>query len=124
MIGRVVAPALLLLPLLAGSAAAQRLAPAFPTASVPSLSMRWSPASDTQPRIKPPPTYWLEAGVAGAVLVGVLGWELGRGWCGYSDQPHGSCTVAAIKGAVIGASLGLAVGSLIGGQFPKHPKPT
>lgn len=108
--------------LAAGPARGQRLAHPFPTAAPPVVTVRWAVA-DSQQRVTPPPTYWLEGGVIGGFLVGALGASLGGGFCGYNDSPQGSCTDDVVKGAFFGAALGFSIGALIGGQIPKHREP-
>ena len=106
----------LMLLVFAPSAAAQRVEPAFTTATI-RLPTRFT--ADLRNPVSPPPTYWLEGGVIGGLGLGFLGAALGGGLCGYSDQQK-SCTGATVSGAVFGAGLGFIVGGIIGGQIPKH----
>ncbi len=103
----------------AGPVLGQRPAHPFPTAATPVFTVRWA-VTDSQQRVTPRPTYWLEGGVIGGLVVGALGASLAGGLCGYDNAPHGSCTDDTIKGAFVGAGLGFTVGALIGGQIPKH----
>ncbi len=57
-------------------------------------------------------THWLEGGLIGGVVMGVVG----AGFCGYTSLP---CIAAGF--AFLGGFIGFPVGALIGGQFPKGP---
>ena len=59
-------------------------------------------------------TYWLEGGLIGGVLVGLVGSQV----CKLGDRPPGSCYVEVFF--LSGGLIGFPVGALIGGQFPKH----
>src|SRR6267378_1002656 len=59
-------------------------------------------------------TYWLEGGLIGSVLVGLVGSQV----CKLGDRPPGSCYVEVFF--LSGGLIGFPVGALIGGQFPKH----
>jgi len=101
-------------------ASAQRLAPLLvsrpldlPTAPI-RVGQR-QPFVDKKSSIVPP-TYWLEGGVVGGVVIGALGEAFAAGMCESSD----GCPGSRISGVVFGAALGFAVGALIGGQIPKE----
>ena len=65
------------------------------------------------------PTHWLEGGLIGGILVGLLGSQL----CNLSDaRPPAACYVEAF--ILTGGAIGFPVGALIGGQFPKHDSPS
>lgn len=87
----------------------QRLdvSPAFPSTS-PAVHHVMADSVRVIPR-----TYWVEAGLVGAAVLGILGYEIGGLYC------EGGCTGSRISGIVVGGSLGFTVGALVGGQFPK-----
>ena len=61
------------------------------------------------------PTYWLEGGLIGGILVGLLGSQL----CRLGDEaPRSSCYVEVF--ALGGGAVGFPFGALIGGQIPKR----
>jgi len=68
------------------------------------------------------PTYWLEGGLAGTAVMGLLGAAVGAGFCAGSEtpEPAGKCLAAGVLGfAFAGIGVGLPAGALIGGAFPK-----
>lgn len=71
---------------------------------------------DTYPR-----TYWKEGGIIGAVVLGLVGAFLVDGICNNSDTGEEHCGTKAVGGAALGAGVGFAIGSLVGGQFHKGP---
>ena len=65
------------------------------------------------------PTHWLEGGLIGGILVGLLGSQL----CNLSDEkPPAACYVEAFF--LTGGAVGFPVSALIGGQFPKDESPS
>src|SRR5207249_205065 len=64
-------------------------------------------------------THWLEGGLIGGVLVGLLGSQL----CNLGDEtPPARCYVEAFALTAVG--IGFPAGGLIGSQFPKHIAPS
>ena len=62
------------------------------------------------------PTHWLVGAIIGGVLVGLVG----SGMCDIGDEPGSAgCHVAAF--ALFGGAIGIPLGALIGGLFPKGP---
>ncbi len=102
---------------------AQTAAPTFAKAEmslprpVPTGSLWMLLHADSLPRAVPA-TYWLKGGVIGAVALGVPGAILAHEFCEY-DEIERDCAVATIGGALITGATGFALGSLIGGLFPK-----
>ena len=90
----------------------QRLAPVSPYAVSAGASPTASYQLDSTKTI--PRTYWLEGGLIGGVVMGVF--TIGLAGLG---EGHTS-TAGHAMAFLIGASVGFPVGSLIGGQFPKH----
>jgi hypothetical protein len=73
------------------------------------LRLSWPVDSATIPR-----TYWLEGGVAGGVILGLLG----SGLCRLGDrEPTIGCYPVVLF--FIGGGIGFPAGALIGGLFPK-----
>jgi hypothetical protein len=66
-----------------------------------------------------PSTYWKEGGIIGGILLGIAGALLVNGLCNDSDTAEEHCGTKAVGGAALGAGVGFAIGSLIGGQFHK-----
>lgn len=65
------------------------------------------------------PTHWLEGGLIGGILVGLLGSQL----CNLGDKnPPATCYVEAF--VLTGGAIGFPVGALIGGQFAKYESPS
>lgn len=88
------------------------------TLPAPAFSLAPAPAAPHLPDTYPS-TYWKEGGIVGAILLGIAGALLINGLCGDSDTSEEHCGTRAIGGAALGAGVGFALGSLIGGQFPK-----
>ena len=61
-----------------------------------------------------PPTRWVEGGIIGATIVGIIGASTAMGLSGSRDLGE------ALLGFVPGAMIGFPLGALIGGQFPKR----
>ena len=62
------------------------------------------------------PTHWLAGAIVGGVLVGLVG----TGFCRLGDgEGSFGCDVATF--VLFGGAIGVPVGALIGGQFPKSP---
>jgi hypothetical protein len=100
----------------AGPAAGQRLAAPLP---------HWEPllqASDTVPKAPRVRDYSWEGLAIGGAFVGILGAVAGSGFCGYDDSASKpNCTVASIKGFLIGATVGGVTGGLLGSLIHKPP---
>jgi O-antigen ligase len=60
-------------------------------------------------------TYWLEGGIVGGMALGLLAMPL----AGMSDSSRPTAAESALA-FMMGASVGFAVGALVGGQFRKH----
>ena len=97
----------------ARAAAAQRLAPPFPTVSALQLANRF-------PAAEPHRTYWLEGGLIGGIGLGLFGAYAGHQFCATSDATR-HCGGTVVGAGLLGAALGFGAGALIGGQFGKHP---
>jgi hypothetical protein len=61
-------------------------------------------------------TYWLEGGVAGGLLLGLVGSQLS----GACPPNTGSCPKPAV-GFLIGASVGFVIGAFLGDTIEKDP---
>lgn len=100
----------------AGSLGGQRLATPLP---------HWKPllpSSDTVPKAPRVRDYSWEGLAVGGAFVGILGAAFGGGFCGSDDSAaKPDCTVAAIKGFLIGATVGGVTGGLIGSLIRKPP---
>lgn len=100
--------------------AAHAQAPRLPTPPVSwtpafaatSFEQRATAARDSTPR-KIRRTYWLEGGLIGGVVVGLLGSQ----FCRIADSPRGSCEIEVFL--ISGTFIGFPAGALIGGQFKK-----
>jgi len=107
---------LLLVAVTGNPVAGQRLAPPLP---------HWEPAlqaSDTVPKAPRVRDYSWEGLAVGGAFVGILGAVLGSGSCGPDDSASNSnCTVAGIKGFLIGATVGGVTGGLLGSLIHKAP---
>jgi len=99
-------------------ASAQRPLAPPPGASAPFLARVALPLA--RDSVKIPPTHWEEGAIIGGVAVGIFGAVLGVGLCNFDEPCHNSA-VAAAAGLVLGGLVGVGVGAMIGGQFPKHP---
>ncbi|MDQ3428012.1 MAG: hypothetical protein M3477_09305, partial [Gemmatimonadota bacterium] len=66
-----------------------------------------------------PPTHWKEGALLGGGALGLGFALLAAGFCGNSDV-GGGCGGAVTGGFVVGAGLGVIIGALVGGQFPKE----
>ena len=97
----------------ARAAAAQRLAPPFPTVSPLQLANRF-------PAAEPHRTYWLEGGLIGGIGLGLFGVYAGTQFCATSDATR-HCGGTVVGAGLLGAATGFAVGALIGSRFHKHP---
>lgn len=97
--------------LIPSAGAAQRLKPAFASATVPLLPMtqRYAVDSAALPR-----TYWVEGGVVGGSALAVFTILLFRG-IAESPPTVGGMAMAGL----IGASVGFPAGALIGSHFRK-----
>jgi hypothetical protein len=71
--------------------------------------LTWRADSVTIPR-----TYWLEGGVIGGVVLGLLG----SGLCAYGARPPAIACYLVVF-AFVGGGIGFPAGALIGGLFPK-----
>jgi hypothetical protein len=118
-------PMSLVLAALLGPSAApgQRLSSTFPS-PVPTIRAGTTQLSVPRTRLESSPlvlprTYWLEAGVVGAIGLGVFGALVGHGLCADSDVQQ-SCTRATLGVGALGAGVGFTVGALIGGQVRKR----
>ena len=102
--------------LAAGPVAGQRLAQPLP---------HWEPtlqSSDTVPKPPRVPDYSWEGMAIGAAFVGILGGVLGDAFCGSDDSAsRPNCTVATIKGFLMGATVGGVTGGLLGSLIHKAP---
>ena len=84
----------------------------IPALSAAGLNLTRAWASDSLPRRR---TYWLEGGVVGGVLLGLVGTQ----FCGQgTSRPGLGCYVPAF--AFIGGVVGFPLGALIGHQFVKR----
>jgi hypothetical protein len=85
----------------------------------------WEPllqGSDTVPKAPPVRDYSWEGLAIGGAFVGILGAVAGSGFCGYDDSASKpNCTVASIKGFLIGATIGGVTGGLLGSLIHKPP---
>lgn len=90
-------------------------------AIAPAPSVLFQRAEPAAPSPSPTPTYWKEGALIGGIPLGILGFALANGLCGSGDGGSGDhCTLAGLGGAAFGFLTGAVVGSLIGGQIPKH----
>src|SRR2546421_5525469 len=96
----------------ARAAAAQRLAPPFPTVSPLQLANRF-------PAAEPHRTYWLGGGLIGGIGLGLFGVYAGTQFCATSDATR-HCGGTIVGAGLLGAATGFAAGALIGHQFGKH----
>ncbi len=96
----------------ARAAAAQRLAPPFPTVSALQLANRF-------PAAEPHRTYWLEGGLIGGIGLGLFGVYAGTQFCATSDATR-HCGGTVVGAGLLGAAVGFTAGALIGRQFGKH----
>jgi hypothetical protein len=110
MIGR--SSLLLALAVLGARAAhAQRLASDFRSLHAPPrVAPHLFPAT-------PRPSYWLEGGLIGGIGLGLVSAYEANRWCECSGGERVKATVGV---GLLAAGLGFTVGTLIGGQFPKH----
>lgn len=98
--------------------AAQRLtdhrlaASPTPTVVTPTLSTRGLQRAKKR-------TYWLEGGVVGGALTGLIGASL----AGACPPNTGSCPSSPVLSFVIGAVPGFIIGGLLGDMIEKEPKP-
>jgi hypothetical protein len=74
------------------------------------------PADTVRGQIQP--SHWLEGGLVGAGVLGVLTAFLGHELCANSEASEPGCAGELILGAAIGGAVGFGLGALIGGQFP------
>lgn len=88
--------------------AGQRIAPRHTY----TIDLPRSPTTPDSGRVLPR-TYWLEGGVVGGTVLGVLAAASAHGVC---EQDCAKSTV--LVGALFGA-LGFTIGALVGGQFRK-----
>ena len=84
-----------------------------PVALLPPRLERAAVRDSTARRI--PRTYWLEGGLIGGGVVGLLGAQ----FCRVADSPRGSCYIEVFL--ISGTFIGFPAGALIGGQFNKSP---
>jgi hypothetical protein len=107
---------LVLVAVTADLAAGQRLAAPLP---------HWEPTlqgSDTVPKAPPVRDYSWEGMAVGGAFVGILGAVVGSGLCGSDDSySRPNCTVAGIKGFLMGATVGGVTGGLLGSLIHKPP---
>lgn len=107
-----------------GEAGAQQL-PSRPVLVTVAPKLHDAPWSDiTLFRASPmesglPPNHWLEGGLIGGGVLGVLGSASFVGWCN-SGARRGHCAQAAVGGFLLSAALGFGLGAIVGSQFPKH----
>ncbi len=64
-------------------------------------------------------TYWREGALIGGSGLGTFAAYLSYGLCSQFDTGSEDCTTSLLGGFIMGGAVGVAVGSLIGGQFPK-----
>jgi len=67
-----------------------------------------------------PDDYRWEGALVGGIGFGVFGVMLANSLCGYDETtPRHSCFLRAVEGLLVGGTVGVAGGGLIGGLIPK-----
>jgi hypothetical protein len=103
---------------------AQRLPALVPSAISTLVVAGPTIPQDSVPRRRIPRTHWLTGAVLGGTLLGSFGASVGAGLCSDGETSHSAwtCVLAGVEGFLLGATVGVPLGGLIGGAFPIKPR--